>query len=194
MEDGLLLGMLQYDEVEPLFLQLIGEYGAPHEISLNVPMQQKLAALRGRAMKRIVEDLTEAFVQKQFELLTGTLTGSLLDHCPKDLCEGIEAAKNMAREHIFTHPEKARLELVASASLSVLLDQFMPLALHDSIRQDRASFREKRLRHILQHHGARLEGTPYQNMMSVLDTLTALSDHQAHALAMDIQGQRIGLG
>jgi dGTPase len=194
MEDGLLLGMLQYDEVEPLFLQLIGEYGAPHEISLNVPMQQKLAALRGRAMKRIVEDLTEAFVQQQFELLTGTLTGSLLDHCPKDLCEGIEAAKNMAREHIFTHPEKARLELVASASLSVLLDQFMPLALHDSIRQDRASFREKRLRHILQHHGARLEGTPYQNMMSVLDTLTALSDHQAHALAMDIQGQRVGLG
>ncbi|MEY2864660.1 MAG: hypothetical protein RLY58_2367 [Pseudomonadota bacterium] len=194
MEDGLLLGMLQYDEVEPLFLQLIGEYGAPHEISLDVPMPQKLAALRGRAMKRLVEDLTETFVQKQFELLTGTLKGSLLDHCPRDLCDGIEAAKNMARQHIFTHPEKARLELVASASLSVLLDQFMPLALHDATRQDHASFRERRLRHIVQHLGARLDGTPYQNMMHILDTLTALSDHQAHALALDIQGHRVGLG
>lgn len=66
-DNGSLLGMLQYEKVEPLFLQLIGELGAPHEVLSDVPMRQKLAALRGRAMKRLVEVLTDAFVQHQHE-------------------------------------------------------------------------------------------------------------------------------
>ena len=193
LEDGLLLGMLQYEKVEPLFLQLIGELGAPHEVLSDVPMRQKLAALRGRAMKRLVEVLTDAFVQHQHELLTGQLRGSLLDYCPADVAHGIEAAKNMARQQIFTHPEKARLELVASASLTVLLDHFMPLALHNAADRARASFREQRLLQILHYHGARLDQGIYANMMQVLDVMTALSDHQAHALAQDLQGHRVGL-
>lgn len=194
LEDGLLLGMLRYADVEPILLQLIGDYGAPHEISLDVPVAQKMAALRGRAMKRLVEDLTEAFVQKQFELLHGTLKGSLLDHCARDLCEGIEAAKNMARTHIFTHPQKARLELVASASLSVLLNHFMPLALHNPRQRAAASFRERRLLQLMQQHGALLDGSPHANMMQVLDVISGMSDHQAHGLAQDLQGHRVSLG
>ncbi len=190
MEDGLLLGMLHYEAVEPLFLQLIGDYGAPHEISLNVPMAQKLAALRGRAMKRLVNELSDVFIQKQFELLTGTLQGGLLDHCAPDLCQGIEAAKNMARRHIFTHPDKARLELLAGASLNVLLNHFMPLALHTDLTRARASFREHRLLSILTFQGVVLTDNIYNNMMHVLDCITALSDHQAHALAQDLQGIR----
>ena len=193
MEDGLLLGMLQYTDVEKIFIQLIGDYGTPHEVNHAVPMQQKLAALRGRAMKRLVEVLTDVFVAHQTELLSGTLRGSLLDHCPRDICEGIEAAKNMARQHIFTHPHKARLELVATANLTVLMDHFMPLALLDQAALQQASFRERRLMHLLQHYGARLDGTPYENMMQVLDAISALSDHQAHSLAQDLQGHRVAL-
>lgn len=189
LEDGLLLGMLHYAEVEPLFLKLIGDYGTPHEVLRDVPMAQKLAALRGRAMKRLVEEVSQAFKRCQPELLRGTLQGSLLDHCPRDLCEGIEAAKNMTRTRIFTNPQKARLELVASASLHVLLGALMPLALN----REAATFREHRLALILQHHGASLGMTPYQNIMQILDVITALSDHQAFALAQDIKGNRGGM-
>jgi dGTPase len=186
LEDGLLLGMLQYTEVEPLFMKLIGEYGMPNEILRDVPMTQKLAALRGRAMKRLVEEVSQAFKNNQTELLDGTLKGSLLDHCPRDLCEGIEAAKNLTRTRIFTNPQKARLELVASASLHVLLGALMPLALN----HDAGTFREQRLSTILSHHGAKLGKTPYENMMQILDVITSLSDHQAYALAQDIKGNR----
>ncbi len=190
MEDGLLLGMLDYAEVEALLLALIGDYGAPAEIRMNVPTRIKLAALRGRAMKRLVNDLTDVFVQKQHELLSGTLTGSLLDHAPRDLCQCIEAAKNMARQHIFTHPDKARLELVASSSLTVLLDHFMPLALHGG---PAPTFRERRLGQLLASMGVVLGNSAYLNMMQILDAITALSDHQAHHLALDLQGHRMHL-
>ncbi len=190
LEDGLLLGMLHYSDVEPLFLKLIGEYGTPHEVLNDVPIAQKLAALRGRAMKRLVEEVSQAFKRNQADLLRGKLQGSLLDHCPHDIAEGIEAAKNLTRTRIFTNPQKASLELVASASLHVLLGAFMPLALE----REKETFREHRLLVILKHHGATLGQGPYQNMMQILDVISALSDHQAYALAQDIKGNRGNMG
>jgi len=186
LEDGLLLGMLHYADVEPLLLQLIGDYGIPHEVLSDVPIPQKLAALRGRAMKRLVEEVSQAFKRHQTELLTGTLKGSLLDYCPEDIGSGIEAAKNLTRKRIFTNPQKARLELVASASLHVLLGALIPLALN----HERPTFRELRLIMILENYGAKLDSTPYENMLQILDVITSLSDHQAYVLAQDIKGNR----
>lgn len=191
LEDGLQLGMLSYTEVEPLFLQLIAEYGAPEEVYMDVPVPQKLAALRGRAMKRLVDEVTEAFKRHHDEILSGQLKGSLLDHCPDDISAGVEAAKNMARQQIFTHPQKARLELVANASLHTLLDNLIPLAVH---QQQHLSFKQQRLMHVLSAHNAYLEDDkPYENMMKILDMISALSDHQAYALAQELQGNRVGL-
>ncbi len=189
LEDGLLLGMLDYRDVEPLFLQLIGDYGVPDELTNNMPVPQKLAALRGRAMNSLVDAIAEAFRQQQVALLNGELKGTLLDHCSAHLRDGIENAKRMARQRIFTHPQKARLELVASSSLQVLLDAFIPLG----INRAGTTFRDNRLVNILEHMGATLNGTPYQNTMQILDVITALSDHQAFALSQDIQGNRNNL-
>lgn len=192
LEDGLQLGMLHYHDVEPLLLGLIADYGVPEEMSHDVPIPQKMAALRGRAMKRLVDEVTDAFKRQHDQILAGQLKGSLLDHCPTDLCQGIEAAKNLARERIFTHPQKARLELVANSSLHMLLDAFMPLA----VKQQHLSFREQRLMHILNAHGAKLHEHPafhYQNIMQILDMLSSLSDHQAYALSQELQGNRVTL-
>lgn len=58
LEDAVSLNMLNYEEVEPIFIQLIADYGTPHELSLSwVTWQQKISALRGRAMKRLVEEV-----------------------------------------------------------------------------------------------------------------------------------------
>ena len=49
LEDGISLNMLSYAEVEPVFLNLLGDYGTPSEIGMpDTTWQQKIAALRGR--------------------------------------------------------------------------------------------------------------------------------------------------
>ena len=35
LEDGIILNMLNYQEVEPIFLNLIADYGQPEELSLQ---------------------------------------------------------------------------------------------------------------------------------------------------------------
>ncbi|OTG91058.1 deoxyguanosinetriphosphate triphosphohydrolase [Acinetobacter sp. ANC 3813] len=188
LEDGIILNMLSYEEVEPIFLNLIGDYGVPSELSSNTTWQQKIAALRGRVMKRLVDEVTTAFAKHRFEILSGQLQGSLLDYCAEDIAQGINHAKNLARDKIFEHPQKAGLEIIAHQSLQNILDAFIPLTTpHKTL-----SFKEQRLMSILQRSGAQFSDDHYDNIMLVLDIISKFSDHQAYNLAQELQGNKVG--
>ena len=189
LEDGIILNMLSYEEVEPIFLALVGEYGVPSE--LHTPFttwQQKIAALRGRVMKRLVDEVTTAFAKHHFEILAGQLQGSLLQYCSNDIEMGINRAKNLAREKIFEHPQKAGLEIVAHQSLQHILDAFIPLTTPNKVN----SFKEGRLMTILSGYGANFSDHHYDNIMQVLDIISKFSDHQAYNLAQELKGNKVG--
>ncbi|SPL70495.1 deoxyguanosinetriphosphate triphosphohydrolase [Acinetobacter stercoris] len=189
LEDGIILNMLNYDEVEPIFLALIGEYGIPEELSIpSSTWQQKIAALRGRVMKRLVDEVTSAFARHHFEILSGQLKGSLLQYCSRDIEIGINNAKNLAREKIFEHPQKSGLEIIAHQSLQTILDAFVPLTMPEK----KLNFKEQRLLSILQRVGAHFEENHYDNIMQVLDIVSKFSDHQAYNLAQELKGNKVG--
>ena len=190
LEDGIILNMLQYEEVEPIFLELIADYGVPEELSMQTTTwQQKIAALRGRAMKRLVDEVSTAFAKHHFEILSGQLKGSLLQYCSPDIETGINRAKELARDKIFEHPQKAGLEIIAHQSLQNILDAFIPLTTpHKTL-----SFKEQRLISILNRSGARFNDDHYSNIMQVLDIISKFSDHQAYHLSQELQGNKVGL-
>ena len=190
LEDGIILNMLSYEEVEPIFLSLLGEYSAPTELSMpDTTWQQKIAALRGRVMKRLVEEVTSAFAKHHFEILSGQLAGSLLQYCAADIELGINRAKDLARDKIFEHPLKAGLEIIAHQSLQNILDAFIPLTTpHKTL-----SFKEQRLMAILCRSGAHFGSNHYENIMQVLDIISKFSDHQAYNLSQELQGNKAGL-
>lgn len=194
LEDGILLGMLSYEEVEPLLLRLVGQrLGVPDEVASNAPTAQKLAALRGRAMRRLVDKVTNAFEKNQGALLHGDLEGSLFDHCPSNVKESLNEAKTLARERIFNHPNKVRMEIMANHCLHTLLDAFMPLALHHSQSQSyRPSFEQYRLLRLLNaylaNYGRSLNDNVYHNALCILDMITGMNDHEAYELAQQLKG------
>ncbi|PVZ88650.1 deoxyguanosinetriphosphate triphosphohydrolase [Serratia sp. S1B] len=186
LEDGISLNILSYTEVEPIFLNLIADYGVPSELSTPwSTWQQKIAALRGRVMKRLVDEVTTAFAKHQYQILTGQLEGTLLQYCSADISEGIEQAKNLAREKIFKHRQKLDLEIVAHMSLQSILDAFIPL----TVPNKQLSFKDQRMMSILQQSGANFGVNHYQNIMQVLDIISKFSDHEAYDLAQVLQGR-----
>lgn len=187
LEDAISLNMLSYDEVEPIFIQLIADYGIPNELSLPwATWQQKISAIRGRAMKRLVEEVAHTFARHQHDILRGQLKGSLLQYCAPDISQGIEQAKNLARDKIFAHRQKMDLEIVAHMSLQHILDAFIPLTQPE--RQ--LSFKDQKLMTILQQYGIHFTEHHYGNIMQVLDIVGKFSDHQAYDLAQILQGHR----
>ncbi|WP_168406938.1 deoxyguanosinetriphosphate triphosphohydrolase [Acinetobacter indicus] len=190
LEDGIILNMLSYAEVEPVFLNLLGDYGTPSEIGMpDTTWQQKIAALRGRVMKRLVNEVTTAFARHHDQILSGQLQGTLLQYCSSDIESGINRAKELARDKIFEHPQKAGLEIIAHQSLQNILDAFIPLTTpHKNL-----SFKEQRLMSILQRSGANFKDSHYDNIMQVLDIISKFSDHQAYNLSQELQGNKAGL-
>lgn len=189
LEDGIILNMLSYEQVEPIFLNLLGDYGTPAELAMPyTTWQQKIAALRGRVMKRLVDEVTSAFTKHHFEILSGQLKGSLLQYCSPDIEAGIDCAKNLAREKIFEHPQKSGLEIIAHQSLQHILDAFIPLTTPNKIH----NFKEGRLLSIISGLGVRFSDDHYDNIMQVLDVISKFSDHQAYHLAQELQGNKVG--
>lgn len=196
LEDGIHLDMVSYREVEPLLLELVGErLGAPPEVLSNAPVRHKLAALRGRAMMRLVDKVTDAFVSNASALLAGQLQGSLFDHCEPSVASGINSAKTLAKEQIFNHPSKVRMELMANQCLHRLLDALMPLATMNA--DEPMTFEQQRLLRLVQghftDHHRTLSHHIYDNVLNILDYLTGMNDHEAYSLAQDLNGTRSGV-
>ena len=143
---------------------------------------------------RLVNAVTDAFVANSDAMLAGTLHGSLFTHCDAAVQSGIGQAKQLAREKIFNHPSKVRMELMANQCLQRLLDAFMPLAWinETSAPMSLMSFEQQRLLKLLQphldEHRRVLSHDTYDNMLNVLDFITGMNDHEAYRLAQELQG------
>ena len=194
LEDGINLNMLSYAEVAAIFYELIGERPDTLNLPTHVSVRQHLASLRARAMMRLVNAVTDAFVVNSDAMLAGTLQGSLFAHCDATVQSGINQAKQLAREKIFNHPSKVRMELMANQCLQRLLDAFMPLAWTNetSTSMTQMSFEQQRLLKLLQphldEHRRVLSDDTYDNMLNVLDFITGMNDHEAYRLAQELQG------
>ncbi|WP_352338000.1 deoxyguanosinetriphosphate triphosphohydrolase [Psychrobacter sp. 16-MNA-CIBAN-0192] len=194
LEDGVHLNMLSYDEVAAILYKLIGESSDANYLPSHMSVRQSLAALRARAMMRLVNTVTDAFVANSDALLAGTLTGSLFAHCDATVQNGINDAKQLAREKIFNHPSKVRMELMANQCLHRLLDAFMPLAWMGIAQLQSApmSFEQQRLLRLLQPHldeqQRLLTDNLYHNILIILDFITGMNDHEAYRLAQELQG------
>ena len=192
LEDGINLNMLTYDEVAAIFYELIGERPSSISLPAHMSVRQHLASLRARAMMRLVNAVTDAFVANSDAMLAGTLSGSLFAHCDTSVQSGISQAKDLAREKIFNHPSKVRMELMANQCLHRLLDAFMPLTWSHQ-QSTSMSFEQQRLLRLLQPHLDEqhrvLSDDIYRNMLNVLDFITGMNDHEAYQLAQELQGR-----
>ena len=195
LEDGINLNMLTYAEVAAIFYELIGERPSSIVLPTHMSVRQNLASLRARAMMRLVNTVTDAFVANSDALLAGKLQGSLFDHCDANVQNGINQAKQLAREKIFNHPNKVRMELMANQCLHRLLDAFMPLAWtgNDATSASHSlSFEQQRLLKLLQphldEHRRDLSDNTYHNILNILDFITGMNDHEAYRLAQELQG------
>lgn len=195
LEDGINLNMLTYTDVASIFYELIGERPSSIHLPADMSVRQSLASLRARAMMRLVNTVTDAFVANSDALLAGTLNGSLFAHCEADVQNGINRAKQLARDQIFNHPSKVRMELMANQCLHRLLDAFMPLAWTGAQTSPMSlpmSFEQQRLLKLLQphldEHRRQLTDNRYHNILNVLDFITGMNDHEAYRLAQELQG------
>ncbi|MBY0443869.1 MAG: deoxyguanosinetriphosphate triphosphohydrolase, partial [Burkholderiales bacterium] len=103
LEDGIEIGMLAYEQVEPLLIQICGgkQDLLELEIAAAPSARRKISLLRGKAIERCVLDVTETFMLHYTAIMEGKFQGDLLNASPSSMRDGINAAKQLARDRIF---------------------------------------------------------------------------------------------
>lgn len=193
LEDGLEMGILRFDEVAEILLQIAGS--APADYSAmqrqGVSQRRRIAALRGAAMERAVNDVGAVFVQHEAELLGGRLQLDLLELCHPDLGWGVSMAKQLARERIFQNERKAKLEIGAYTTLGILLEAFIGAA-HELHHTGRSTFKHQRVLALIGENTPRPSWTLYDSYRRMLDFIGGMTDHYAVDLAQEMGGRLRG--
>lgn len=193
LEDGLEMGILRYEEVAGILIQIAG--GEPADYATmqrhGVSQRRRIAALRGAAMERAVNDVGAVFVQHEAELLGGRLKDDLLELCHPDLGWGVKAAKQLARERIFQNERKAKLEIGAYTTLGILLEAFIGAA-HELHHHGRSTFKHQRVLALIGENTPRPSWTLYDSYRRMLDFIGGMTDHYAVDLAQEMGGRLRG--
>ena len=198
LEDGLEMGILHFSEVADILLKIAGSKADAtfHETLRRkeedgVSQRRRVAAMRGVAMECAVNAVAAVFVAQEEALLSGTFQGDLLDACPNALREGVQRAKQLARERIFLNKRKAKLEIGAYTTLGILLEAFIgaAYALHQPSGSEKLGFRHRRVLSLIGENTPNASWPLYHSYRRMLDFIGGMTDHFAVDLAQEMGGR-----
>jgi dGTPase len=188
LEDGIELGILSYSEVENILKPLFADEWDSYRLDFETADQRRrLSMLRGKAMEKLVDAASQAFLDNEDQLISGTLVGELADHCPDVVRIAIREAKMLARERIFKDPRKTAIEVGAYATLANLLTAFLEAA-KELIDTGRSTFKNSRVLEMMGPSAPKADWTLYQAYMRVLDYVAGMTDNYAADIAQQFSG------
>ncbi|MCB9756479.1 MAG: dNTP triphosphohydrolase [Myxococcales bacterium] len=130
LEDGVELGLISFERFENLLKPLADAGGGYGRIPKGEERSRR-EALRGDAIGTLIQQVRDAFNKYESEMLTGAFdrdeARSLIDVIPA--AKIVKAAKQLARDEVFTERRKLRIEVAAFEVIGGLLDNFVNAAL-----------------------------------------------------------------
>lgn len=190
LEDGLEMDLLDYGEVENLLLNLVGD-DLPEtyrQLGANDSRRRKLAILRGKAIEHLTQAAAQTFIENQALLLTGQLSGDLVEHMKDPAKTCILSAKQLAREKIFQDKRKTLHEIGAYTTLEILLNAFCGAVVEFHSGQP-LSFKNRRIFDLLGHNAPQVGWTQYQSFFHVIDYIGGMTDNYATEMAKEMTGR-----
>lgn len=189
LEDGIEMGLLGYQEVEDLLRPLLVEHwqALEHELADIDTLRRRLQILRGMAMEVLVSAVSQAFIEREDELLSGQLQGDLIDYCAPAIRNVVANAKKMARERIFKDSRKLAVEIGSYSTLGILLEAFLS-AVRQHLLDGHATYRNQRVLELLGKSAPQNDWTLYQAYMRAIDFISGMTDNYAAQIARQFSG------
>ena len=145
---------------------------------------QKVQFLRAKLIGFLIFRLRDVFMDKEEELLNGTLTKSLIDYLPEREKALIKTIDEFSVEHIYNHRSVVEIEIAGYNVIGGLLEEFVRAVLNPG-----SSKSEKLLQLISkQFIITGNEKFLYHDLLSVVDYIAGMTDLYAVDLYRKITG------
>jgi dGTPase len=190
-EDAHRLGILSIEKIATLFLSFFDNetgYNAREKVEATLNNindgNQKVQYLRAMLIGLLIQRVTQVFLDKEEELLAGTLQKSLIDYLPPHEVAVIKKIDDYSVAHIYNHRSVVEIEIAGYNVIGALLKDFIAAVV------DPSSSKSKKFLQLIpqQFIITRQPGTLYSDMQSVVDFIAGMTDLYAVDMYRKITG------
>jgi dGTPase len=145
---------------------------------------QKVQFLRAKLIGFLIFRLKDIFMQKETELLNGTLTKSLIDYLPEREKSLIKAIDDFSVTHIYNHRSVVEIEIAGYNVIGGLLKEFVGAVMNPG------SSKSAKLLQLISRQFV-ISGKPgdlYHDILSVVDYISGMTDLYAVDIYRKITG------
>ncbi len=185
-EDGHRLGIISYDEVKELFMDVIKNPELEKDIdSLSDPIL-KVEFMRAKAIGKLIAEVIEAFIKNHDKILAGKLNQPLVELIPSK--EALKVIQKRSIEDIYTYQRAVEIEAAGFELTEGLLNTFAA-AMNDCAEKQNPSYRSKKMMQLIpeKYHSTSTTST-YLRLLNLLDFISSMTDSYAVALYKKIKG------
>ncbi len=145
-------------------------------------VNERVAYLRALVINKLAGEAVKIFLDNEQVIMAGKFQKSLVDHLPAYLIDAMENCRTISIKSIYKHPSVVKIELAGHNILGGLLDEFVGAVL------DPNSYYSKNLLSLLPDQFDVKQNNLYQNLRSVLDFISGMTDIYALDLYRKIKG------
>lgn len=188
LEDACKLHILSYAEVTELLEAFFAEADLieiRHTNSLIGDPNERISYLRSRVINLLVEEAASLFLDAEESILSGSFTGSLIQHLQPRLASAYQACSAVAWARIYTAREVVDVELAGHRIFSELLDKLIEAQVHPDY-----SYSRSLLSRVSSQYDTGRQ-TMYGRIQCALDYISGMTDIYALDLYRRITGMNL---
>jgi dGTPase len=190
-EDAHRLGILSFDTIANLFLSFFDNetgYSSREKVENTLSnindSNQKIQYLRAMLIGLLIKRVTQVFIEKEEELLAGTLQKSLIDYLPPHEVAVIKKIDNYSVAHIYNHRSVVETEIAGYNVIGALLKEFITAVVAPKTSKSTKFLQLIPQQFIIQKQADSL----YSDMQSVVDFIAGMTDLYAVDMYRKITG------
>lgn len=147
---------------------------------------EKIAFLRSICINAMTNYCVKVFKENYPEILNGTFLSTLSDEMAK-ICPALDEIEKLSIEKIYNHSTVIEIEIAGFNVMSEMLELFVPAA----IKASKSDLDKMIHKLIPRQYYMGPDQTPYENVMSVLDYVSGMTDDYATDLYRKLKGIEI---
>jgi len=185
-EDGFNMGIIPFQEIECLFLDILKDNWKDSEIKYSQIHEErnKISYLRAKVINHLIYKSAQVFIKNEDEIMAGNFHQSLIDHIPE--MEILKKIQKRSINDIYQYKSVVKIE---SAGFRVLPD-LLNLFIHAYKYPEHPKY--KRIYKLIPTQYFNLDGKPfesdYENILNLTMFIAGMTDKYAINLYRNISG------
>lgn len=188
IEDAHKLKILTTEETQSLLMSYFDEGRQAHmrkTFEIVSDTNEQIAYLRSCVIGRMIQECTQAFLEHEEEILSGTFEGTLIKHISERPAEAYKHCAHVSMEKIYRSQDVLDIELAGFRVISTLLELMM-----DAVTSPEKAYSELLINRVSSQYNIK-SPVLYERIQAVLDYISGMTDIFALDLYRKINGNSL---